>query len=161
MQRLMYFAAPAVVTLAIIASVLPADPFFLGFGCAFLAAIVFLLIAIARGRAQVIVGTTAVVLLGTIAFFNWPLHVAYIASRPSFDDFAKRLRDGEKIQTPARIGMFRVVKAELNGNDVVCFWTDDDSAGGTAFVNFGSDNLPFNLWSHTRLDDSWQFIIED
>ena len=161
MKRFMLFGVLAIVGLAIFASVSPAEPFKLGFGCAVLTIVVALLMIFAKGKTQVACGLVAISILGSIAFFNWPLHVAYIASRSSFEDFAQRLRDGEQVQVPARIGMFRVVKAEVNRDNVVCFWTDDDPAGATGFVNFGSNHLPFNLWSHTRLDDSWQFITED
>ena len=160
-KRLTLFGILAVVGVAIFASVSPAEPFNLCFGCAFLSIVVLLLMILAKTGSQFAFGIFAIAAMGSIAFFNWPLHLAYIASRPSFENFAQRLRDGEQIRVPARIGMFRVVKAEVNHNNVVCFWTDDDAAGGTGFVNFGPDHLPFNLWSHTHLDDSWQFITED
>ena len=161
MKRFLLFGVLAVVGVAIFASVSPAEPSNLCFACAFLAIVVILLMIFAKENAQVAFGILTIAVLGSIAFFNWPLHLAYIASRPSFEDFAQRLRDGEQIRVPAQIGMFRVVNAEVNHNNVVCFWTDDDPSGGTGFVNFGPDHLPFNLWSHTHLDDSWQFITED
>ena len=75
---------------------------------------------------------------------------------------------GEAVETPRRVGMFRVERIEApgpaaNGIDYhgLRLWTGLHPAGNTGFVKASPDNLRFNLWSHFSLDETWQFIAED
>ena len=92
---------------------------------------------------------------------HWPLRVTYALSRDAFDEVAQRVRAGEHIATPVRVGLFTVRRVELNHLGIVCLWTHPHPSGSTGFVQCPRDDVPFNLWSIVRLDDRWQFISED
>ena len=107
-------------------------------------------------------------LVTSITIFNWPLKVAYTFSRPAFDQLGQRVIAGEMIKTPRRIGWFRVERVEApgpapNGIDEhgLRLWTGIHANGNTGFVKASPDELRFNLWSHLKLDETWQFISED
>ncbi|MEW4490282.1 hypothetical protein AB1L42_19510 [Thalassoglobus sp. JC818] len=101
-------------------------------------------------------------MITSVAFLNWPLKLAFAASQADFEKVAKRLDDGEAIQSPIQIGLFKVAKAEVNRNGVVCFWTDNDPSGATGFVK-GDESVgkEFNLWSQCAVASDWQFLSED
>ena len=118
-----------------------------------------------RFRRQMVVSFALVV---SITVFNWPLRVAYGFSRPAFDQVTEQVMAGETIETPRRIGWFRVERVEApgpapNGIDQhgLRLWTGVHPAGNTGFVKSSPDDLRFNLWSHFKLDETWQFIAED
>ena len=118
-----------------------------------------------RFRQQAAVSFIMVV---SIIAFNWPLRIAYALSRPAFDQVAEQVVTGETIATPRRIGWFRIQRIEApgpaaNGIDHkgLRLWTGVHPNGNTGFVQASPDNLQFNLWSHFRLDETWQFIAED
>jgi len=92
---------------------------------------------------------------------RWPLRVAYALSRSSFNTLAHHVRNGERVATPVRAGLFTIRHAELSHHGIVCLWTQPHPGGSTGFVECGRDYVPFNLWSIVRLDDRWQFISED
>ena len=153
-----------IITLALIAVVMslwPIEWYLLALMCLILLFAVLGILLFSSSRAQLCIGTLAAVFLISIATTNWPLRVAYSVSRPSFDRVASQIRAGEAITTPCFVGMFRIQKAEINYTNTVCLWTDDDLAGHTGFVQCSPVAPPFNLWGHTGLDDSWQFITED
>lgn len=100
-------------------------------------------------------------LIASVAIWQWPLRISYGSSRSGFDSLAQRVRAGEQLQMPQRVGLFRVRKAEVSRQGVVCLWTLPNPAGSTGFVRCGRDHVPFNLWSLVKLDDHWQFISED
>ncbi|MEM1254052.1 MAG: hypothetical protein AAGI69_16595 [Cyanobacteria bacterium P01_H01_bin.21] len=112
--------------------------------------------------------TISLVMVVSIMAFNWPLRIAYSFSRPAFDQVAAQVIAGETVATPRRIGWFRIKRIEApgpaaNGIDRhgLRLWTGTHPNGNTGFVQAGPDNLKFNLWSHFRLDNTWQFIAED
>ena len=118
-----------------------------------------------RFRRQAIASLALVV---SITIFNWPLRIAYRFSRPAFDRVTEQVMAGETIETPRRIGWFRVERVEApglaaNGIDHhgLRLWTGVYPNGNTGFVQASPDNLRFNLWSHFKLDNTWQFIAED
>ena len=118
-----------------------------------------------RFRRQVVASLIMVV---SIIAFNWPLRAAYAVSRPAFDQVAQQVSSGETIETPQRIGWFRIERVDAPGlaangieHQGLRLWTDVHPAGNTGFVQSDSDNLYFNLWSHFSLDETWQFISED
>ena len=100
-------------------------------------------------------------LIASVAIWQWPLRVSYGSSRSGFDLLAQRVRAGEQLHMPQRVGLFTVRKAEVSRQGVVCLWTLPNPAGSTGFVHCGRDHVPFNLWSLVKLDDHWQFISED
>lgn len=104
----------------------------------------------------------------SIVLFNWPLKIAYAFSRPAFNQVAEQVMVGEIPTTPRRIGWFRIEGVEApsfaaNGIDRqgLRLWTGLHTNGNTGFVQASPGNLKFNLWSHFKLDDTWQFIAED
>lgn len=97
----------------------------------------------------------------SVAIWHWPLRACYGWSRSAFDSFAERVRAGERLRMPQRIGLFTIEKAEVSSDGIVCLWTMPDPAGSTGFVQCRQNYIPFNLWSVVRLDDRWQFISED
>ena len=87
--------------------------------------------------------------------------MAFAFSRRSFDQVASQLVAGTAPQTPGRIGLFFIEKAEVNRQGIVCLWTDNDPAGPNGFVQNSNPDVTFNLWSKLRLDETWHFIAED
>ncbi len=92
---------------------------------------------------------------------HWPLRIAHLLSRSSFDRLALELRAGRQMAAPQWVGFFFIKKAEVDRNGIVCLWTNPHPGGNTGFVRCGPKRVPFNLWSMVKLDDTWQFISED
>ena len=161
MRKFLTIGFVALPLIAVALSIWPADWFLLLLACVVLLFANLGILLFTKSRPHLYMGIFSAGLLISIATTNWPLHAAYAFSRPSFDRLAVQIRAGNNVQTPCSAGMFRICKAELNYTGTVCLWTDDDSAGHTGFVQCGPAAPPFNLWSHTSLDDSWQFITED
>jgi hypothetical protein len=144
-----------------LASLWPVEPIALTLTCTLLGLVTLVTFFGIQSLRQWFAGITTVAILLSVATSNWPLKTAYGLSRRSFDRAAAQVRAGNPPRTPCWIGVFRIRKAEVYHNGIACLWTDDDPGGPCGFVQHGSDDLPFNLWSHMRLDDSWQFIAED
>ncbi len=161
MDRCLAVAITAPPFLAVLASLWPFERSLLILTCALLGIVTLSALFFVRSVRQLFMGTTTIAILLSVATSDWPLRTAYTLSRPSFERVAEHVRAGDEIDTPCLVGLFRIRKAEVYHNGVVCLWTEDDSAGPTGFVQCGSDDPPFNLWSHTRLDGCWQFISED
>ena len=94
--------------------------------------------------------------------------MAYAFSRPAFEQVAQQVAAGKSIETPRRIGLFLIKRVDTPGlapNRIeyqgLRLWTNVQPSGNTGFVKASPDDLRFNLWSHFRLDDTWQFISED
>jgi hypothetical protein len=152
---LIAIAAPAF--LAILASLYPFEPSLLILTCILLGYIIIVGLIFVRSLRQLFAGITTIAILLSVATSNWPLRAAYTLSRPSFDNAAAQVRAGDPPSTPCWIGLFRIQKAEVGNKGILCLWTNN----GTGFVQTGPNDLPFNLWSHATLDNSWQFISED
>jgi len=126
--------------------------------------IVLVAIAVAADRRfagrRVLSGLVAAVLAVSVAvsvaWTNWPLKAAYAASRAALDGFARRVRVGERVDLPARVGLFRVHDSSVR-RDVVCLWTHNDSA----LVQAEPQTVPLAAWSWIHLDERWQFVTED
>ncbi len=161
MQKAILFACALSPVFALIVSLWPLEPVAIRLSCAVFALIFAPLILVCRSRRNAVIGLAAIVFLVSVAVSNWPMRMAYGVSRPAFDQVASQIRNGDAPQTPCTIGLFRIQRAEVYYNNVVCLWTDDDSRGSTGFVQCGPVDPPFNLWSHVPLDESWQFIAED
>ena len=122
---------------------------------------VFVAIPFVRNLRMIFVGTTVIAIVLSVAVTNWPLRAVFSMSRPTFDQIADDVRKGNVPKTPCRVGLYRIRKAEVYHNNVVCLWTDLNPNGKSGFVLCPPENPPFNLWSHVPLDASWQFIAED
>jgi hypothetical protein len=105
----------------------------------------------------------AIATIASVAFTQWPLRAAWALSAPAFEDAARRLRAGERLETPRRIGLFTVRRAAVTEyvRPLVCLWTDLEPNGYTGFVQWTGDDEPLSLWSNTRLSDGWHFVTED
>ena len=176
MKRFLVWSAIALPpTLLILLSLKPLEIVsirFLGFFAAvFLAMLMGALMLIPTLRSQKRFRRQAVaslLMVISIIVLNWPLKVAYGFSRPAFNQAAEQVMTGETLETPRRIGWFRIEQIDVPGAaangigcQVVCLWTGVHPNGNTGFVQASPDNLEFNLWSHFRLDETWQFIAED
>ena len=104
---------------------------------------------------------TCLAVIASVAVCHWPLRITYALSREAFDKSAEQIRAGEQLAMPQRIGLFKIRKAEVYFNGIVCLWTIPNPSGNTGFVQCGRDHVPFNLWSLIKLDSKWQFISED
>ncbi|MEM1070979.1 MAG: hypothetical protein AAGI63_18885 [Planctomycetota bacterium] len=145
----------------VLASIWPVEPLLLKALCVGLLLISLFATVTAKTIRGQFVGVAAVAILLATLVLGTPLRLAFRLSRPSLDRIAERVADEEQIQTPFWVGPFRIRKAELDRNGVVCLWTDDSPQGRTGFVRHEPSELPFNLWSHTVLDHDWQLIHED
>ena len=124
---------------------------------------VFLFAARRSRRALAIILASLVLCLGgiaSIARWDWPLRLAFLASESSLEEMATATRGGESL-ADKRIGLFRIRRAEVGPQGVVCLWLDLDPAGRTGLVQTSPEDLPFNLWSAISLSDRWQLISED
>lgn len=104
----------------------------------------------------------------SIVAFNWPLQAAYSLSRPAFEQVAEQVESGKTLSTPRRVGWFHIQQIEASGpaeNQIeqhgVRLWTNLHPNGKTGFVQSNPEDMRFNLWSHFKLDGTWQFISED
>jgi len=107
---------------------------------------------------------SSVVLLAmnaSIPFTDWPLRLNYVMTRDSFDSIASRVRAGERINTPVRVGVFTVWRAEIVNQRFVCLWTNQDRYDRVGFVQCRRDEVPLSPWSQVSLDDTWQYVHED
>jgi hypothetical protein len=108
--------------------------------------------------------------MASVASTLWPLHLAFAASRPDFEDLGRRLQAGYRMTRAERVGRFTIARAELRDGRP-CLWMNTDPAGYSGFVrnpypgvNPAVGLLPntaFNLWSVVRLDRDWALISED
>jgi hypothetical protein len=105
--------------------------------------------------------TVSLILLLSMLFWNWPLHLCYQISRPAIEALMTRVRAGELISTPVRAGLYIVKDAGISHSGIPCLWTRPNPAGYTGFVQTDSPDDKFNLWSSTRVDDNCHFIQED
>lgn len=100
-----------------------------------------------------------------VIWTEWPLRGHFLLVRPIMDAMADRLESGERIETPVQIGLFRVRMAEMSGwEPVPCLWTKRiRKYDHTGFVRTTPEKVDhqFNLWSSRKLDNHWQFIVED
>jgi uncharacterized membrane protein YuzA (DUF378 family) len=117
--------------------------------------------SVKRRISYLLVGLSCLALIVTACLTLWPMRLTYALSQASLHSLAQRIQTGEKITTPVQVGFFRVTKAELSPQGIVCLWTVPRPGGNTGFVQCPPDNIPFNLWSTISLDNQWQFITED
>ncbi|TWU40851.1 hypothetical protein [Novipirellula artificiosorum] len=147
--------------IGVLASLWPLDGTLLAVVCLPLILITLSVAIATRSLRQLFYAITAFAILLSTILYNMPLRTAFAFSRSSFDQLADDVESGRSVDTPCWIGPIRICKAETYGNGVICLWTDDSPGGHTGFVRHGPSNLPFNLWSHSIMNDSWQFIAED
>jgi hypothetical protein len=114
-----------------------------------------------------VLGLLPLTMLGT----RWPLHLAFLVSRPAMDRLADRVAAGRAVTGPEWIGLFRVVGSAVDpagGN--VGLIIDPDPSGRSGFVRVGARSrvpaghpvAPFyNLYFDLQLCDRWWYACED
>jgi hypothetical protein len=147
-------------------------PMILGFGVAWSAA------ATRRGavhRRSPVLTWPIVIALAimplTMLFTHWPLHLAFLVSRPALDRLADQVANGQAPTGPVRAGLFIVVSTALDpttGN--IGLIIDPDPAGRSGFVRIRqtSGASPaiavgplYNLAADLPLNKDWHFQNED
>jgi hypothetical protein len=114
-----------------------------------------------RMLSAIVAPIAAVAVIISVAATHWPLRASYLLSRSSLEAVARRVRRGEPVAQPMRVGLFNIQRAELSDRGIVCLWTQWNLGGSTGFVQCRRDDVPFNLFAIVRLDHGWQFISED
>jgi hypothetical protein len=176
-----YSFAPPILATGVVA-LLAACAFDTTFTCLFAGVVAFAALLMAVPLAMSLrdrlcwVGCALVLL--TIAWVDWPLHLSYYLARPGLERLARDLRAGKTIPTPVRVGLVVIRGTELrrrvinyrgqprdptatDAKDIACLWTHPHPGGSGGFVQTPADFLQFNIWSLHHLDDRWQFITED
>jgi hypothetical protein len=100
-------------------------------------------------------------ILVSVVITHWPLRVSFALSRETMDALAARVRAGERVATPMRVGLITIRETELSRRGVVCLWTNLSPSGHHGFVQCRREAMPSHPWSMIPLDNSWQFIEED
>ena len=147
-------------------------PLILGFGTAWSAAATRR--EIVRRRSPLLAWPLVIVLSArplTMVFTDWPLRLAFLASKPALDRLADRVAAGHAPGRPVRTGLFMVVKSKVDpttGN--VGLVSDSDSSGRSGFVRVsptsstspGRVSGPFyNLNVDLQMGESWRYQNED
>jgi hypothetical protein len=69
----------------------------------------------------------------------WPLHLAFLAFRPSLERLADRVEAGQMIVSPHWIGPFRLSESGIDSNvKTVALFIDPNPGGRTGFVRVHS-----------------------
>jgi hypothetical protein len=95
----------------------------------------------------------------------WPLHVAFLVSRPALERLADRVAAGHAPAFPVSAGVYRIVGCALDyhtGN--IALVTDSNPAGRSGFVRSepGTSHGPFSsLFMGIKLNRRWSFELED
>jgi hypothetical protein len=120
---------------------------------------------IPRSTAWVIVwflGLLPISMMGT----HWPLHLAFIVSRPALDRLADRVASGETLTSPEWAGLYWIVATKnepSNGN--VALIIDDDPAGMSGFVRLTDSLSKFGPMTNLNFNESvggrWFYQNED
>lgn len=145
----------------VLASLFHAEPMVLKALGGLLCVCVFACIPLAKTTRMIFAGTTVIAIILSITLTNWPLGIAFAASRPALNRLAEEVRQGKPPETPVFAGCFRIRETQVKRNGIVCLWTRPNSSGNTGFVQCRRNPPPFNLCSHTPLDESWHFISVD
>jgi hypothetical protein len=123
-------------------------------------------------RASRVFRWTAVLVLSLAPFgvimTEWPLRLAFVASRSALERLAARVEAGGAITTPEWAGPFRIVGSAFDrttGN--VGLITNFRPSGRTGFEHYGRQGRRdrggafFNFWWYMELDSNWRYAEED
>jgi hypothetical protein len=97
---------------------------------------------------------------------QWPLRLAFLASRPSLERLADRVGAGNPVTTPEWAGAFRIVGSDVDpATGGVGLVTNPDANGRSGFERRGPTppgNGPFyNLFFDVQLTEKWRYVQED
>jgi hypothetical protein len=116
-------------------------------------------------RQLLLIVTCIAVVLSTLAQ-QWPFRVRFALSRPALESLAVRVEQGDPTAKSGIAGLFYVRLTQTRGHDYICLWTDLNPTGYAGFVRCAPRQAAHlknfvNLWSQTRMDYQWQFVVED
>lgn len=97
----------------------------------------------------------------SVAFFNWPLRLNFLLSRPALVHEVQNLTANKTSTSPRWVGGFYVRETVIDSGSL-CLWTDNDPSGRTGLVYMPAGSQPaLNLWSDVPLGKNWHAISED
>jgi hypothetical protein len=91
----------------------------------------------------------------------WPLHLAFLAFRPSLERLADRVEAGHMIASPHWIGPFRLSESAVDSDlKIVGLFIDPNPGGRTGFVRVHSETLETHrfgllLGTDTNVELGW------
>jgi hypothetical protein len=91
----------------------------------------------------------------------WPLHLAFVAFRPSLEHLADRVEAGQMIVSPRWIGPFRLSESAVDSDlKTVGLFIDPNPGGRTGFVRVHSETLEVHrfallLGTDTNVELGW------
>ncbi len=114
-----------------------------------------------KGRRGVLFFALAAGLSASVGLTDWPLRLAFLASKSQLDRLADRLEQGNAV-APTWVGTFCIRKAELR-EDMPCLWISLEPSGFTGLARpvDGIALGKYNDWSDARLSSKWHLIKED
>lgn len=114
-----------------------------------------------RSILHLLLATTTIGVLLSVAISQWPIQVAFRWNQTALERTSQAIRRGESLKTPCWIGTFRIEKVGMQ-QGVVCLWTNASPAGETGLIHTETAaETIFNTRSHLRLSPTWQFISID
>jgi hypothetical protein len=109
-------------------------------------------------RALVVVST---IMPGVTLATDWPLRLAFLASRPSLERVADQVATGRAIVSPEWIGPFRLAESAVDADwKTVGLFLDPNPGGRTGFVRIHADSpeaahFRLLLGTDTHIDLGW------
>lgn len=125
----------------------------------------FLLIAsvFSTNLKTLMVGIAALCVSLSVWTTDWPLKLRFQLSKSSFEKVLNDFQDGEEIEVPRMVGLYRVTKVThiYKGTEREAFKFHLNSIGDFHGFAFCPDKVSFNIWTHIPMDDQWHFLIVD
>jgi hypothetical protein len=112
-------------------------------------------------RSIIVSSVASAAIVASVAVFQWPLRAAYSISRPALDRLAEEVRDGRAPTHPVWAGLFRISETETSYNGITCLWVGRSRGNRIGFAHCGPQELPLSPWTHVKLDQRWQYLVED
>lgn len=111
-------------------------------------------------RLAVVVACVSAIL--SVPVSQWPAFVAFHAFQPELERLAERVKKGEAISSPQRIGLFVIYDASISPDRVPCLWTDLNVSGKTGFIQCSdTEQFRYPLWSAHKMSSAWHFVMEE
>jgi hypothetical protein len=92
-----------------------------------------------------------------LGLFRPLLHLSFFANRSSLDRLADRLDRGETVNTPVRVGTFKVIRVEPRFGKATLVLFDTE----TGPICLSRNGSRFNEWWLRRLSPEWVLFRED
>ncbi len=101
----------------------------------------------------------AALFVASVFVWHWPLRLAFAIWRQPLEALYSRVKMGERIQTPIRIGTFTIHRAETLYDSYPALILDTNPTGPTCFIR--SPEVPGMAQSAILLQDDWILFAED